>query len=270
MQKIKQLLSDLTKSPNRINFIIDYLVKQNIEHFINNYTFGKNIIVEKNNIFSQKKLIIMAHHDVLNPDFENANDNSSSVAVLLKVAEYFKSYNLKCSLKIVFNDNEELLGGLLIKDSPISYLENILEKSGSFVELKKEKESSNKKIDVLILELSGIGEGVFIAESSGLIQCNSNLNKKLVDIAEKYNFKYSLIPVPMSDYISVHTLKLSGTVIGAIPYFEIEEYRKKKSNNFYSSSWRRNHTSFDIVDAISEKSLNMIYTFLIKFIEEYS
>jgi len=70
----------------RVNFIIDLLKSENIEHYLDifpiNETSGYNIILK-----GTSNRIVVAHHEINNPNIDNANDNSASVinAIMIKM-----------------------------------------------------------------------------------------------------------------------------------------------------------------------------------------
>lgn len=90
----------------RIEFILGLLDSLNIQYEVDSFNLMGNTLY---NIIlpGTSKKWVMAHHDVCNPNIDNANDNSASVinAIALK--------NLKPELNIILVDGEEppVMGG---------------------------------------------------------------------------------------------------------------------------------------------------------------
>ena len=94
----------------RINFIIELLESLNIEYEVDAFRIEEK--ADDNTLYNiilpgTSRKWVMAHHDVCNPNIDNANDNSASVinAIALK--------NLKPELNIILVDGEEppVMGG---------------------------------------------------------------------------------------------------------------------------------------------------------------
>lgn len=273
--EIKEIVSELCKEPSnkRRSFIQNFLEKNDIYYTLQDFTSGINIETVKNGSINEREIVLMAHYDVFNPASESANDNSSSVAVLMKMAQYLKKIKPKYKTCMVFNDNEEILGGLSAYSNSLKNLQIILDKSGSYFYLKNHH-NRKKILFVIILEMSGIGDSIFIASNSGNISCNEEINDYCSKVADNNNFLYNIIPVLQSDYISVHILKLKGSVIGAIPFYDaktyIDNYKKfGLKKDIYPHTWKKNHTSMDKVFSIQEKSLQMIFNYLLHLINNY-
>jgi len=273
--EIKEIVTEICREPSnkRAAYIQSFLEKNSIFYTLQDFKFGKNIETVKNGTINDKEIILMCHYDTYNPASESANDNSSSVAILLKLAQYFKKNTPKYTTSLVFNDNEEILGGLSAYSDSIKDVQSILDKSGSYYYLNNHH-NKEKILFVIILEMSGIGDSIFIASNSGNFLCNSLINEFCTETAKNFSFLYNVMPVLQSDYISIHIMKLKGTVIGAIPYYDaktyIENYKKYGfKKDIYPHTWKKNHTSMDKVSSIQEKSLQMIFNYLIKMINNF-
>ncbi len=273
--EIKEIVAEICRQPfnKRSSYIQNFLEKNSIFYTLQDFKSGINIETVKNGTVKDMEIILMSHYDVYNKAAENANDNSSSVAVLLKLAEYFKKNTPKYKISMVFNDNEEILGGLSAYSDSINDVQSILDKSGSYYYLKNHH-NKEKILFVIILEMSGIGDSIFIASNSGNFICNGLINEYCAEIARSNKFLYNVMPVLQSDYISASILKLKGTVIGAIPYYDaktyIENYKKYGfKKDIYPHTWKKNHTSMDKVFSIQDKSLRMIFNYLINLINNF-
>lgn len=270
--EIKSIVKDICEAGTgkRVEYIINFLRENNINHNIIKYLDGLNIEIVKKGININKEIIFFAHHDVYNNSIEGANDNSSSVAVLLNIAKFLYFYKPYYTINIVFNDYEELIGGIFSLNNSKDKIDKIIKKIGSFQYLNK-KISLKKSYIAFIVELSGIGDSLYFADKSGNISCDHKLNVFLENIAKNLNFKYLNIPISLSDIISSNYFGIKGTVFGSIPYIEGRNYinelnNKGFSKDIYPHVWKKNHTSMDKYYSIQEKSLNMVFDFLVEII----
>lgn len=278
--KIKEIVKDLcTKhSKKRVDFIKDFLTYHHIAFNELKYNNITNIEVCLEGITKDEEVIFFAHHDISSQTKEGANDNSSSVAVMLNVLLSLKKSPPHYTIKIIFNDTEEILGGLLNQNIPREQMIQIITNAGSYQYLKRH--NNFKKIKaVFILELSGIGDAIFIADRSGMIECSQQLNFYLNDLARKKNYNYINIPILSSDMVSVKTFGLNGTVYGAIPVYQAKNFLNiiNKQQNKYQfttdimpSSWNNIHTTRDNIFAINEKALLLINNFTLDIIKNIS
>lgn len=132
----------------RIVYLRKLLTELGIEHELDSWTrsrmeYGEEITYYIYNIYlmGSSNCIVMAHHDIVNPDSDNCNDNSASVinAIAAKI--------LNPSLTVTITDGEEI-GGL-----------------GSQRVSEKIKEGYFGEIEfVLNLELSAVGGQSFFTE----------------------------------------------------------------------------------------------------------
>lgn len=271
--EIKNIVEELCSSGSRgrIGYIKSYLKLNGIgykEQLINNHI--KNIEVTIEGEDNSREILFLAHHDIAPQTNEGANDNSSSVAVLLQSALRLQNSSPPpCKIKLVFNDTEEILGGLLNRTINKDRIKEIIINSGAFQYLKHHPEKEQIEA-IYILELCGIGDSLFIAESSGNIICDNELNSFLESCAEKEGFRHTRLPLLSSDMIGVNLCALRGTVLGAVPYHEarayLQDYKKGGGKKIIYSTvpaaWKNIHTPKDNLFAINERALNMIYRFI--------
>lgn len=150
------LIHGMSNMTNRFSYIvkrlIDFNVPYDIDRFSNefNQTFF-NAYVHLNDFDEDRDtLIFMAHHDVLNTGFENFNDNSASVFLLMLLSNMFNGIeNLHYNLVIVFTDSEErsFWGADRLKQQ----LDN-----GKF--------SKSNIIHIINLELCGVGNSMWVED----------------------------------------------------------------------------------------------------------
>ena len=269
---LKQLVADLVSvgTNKRTEFIIDFLNFNKINyHEYHNHGLVHNIEAAFQGTESDQRVIFFAHHDISNQTNEGANDNSSSVVVLLNLALFLKEHPPKLTVHLVFNDTEEILGALLNKNISLFALHKIVANAGSYHFLKK---FAYKELiqGIFILELSGIGDAIFISESSGNVIADQQLNHFTEDLMKKNKIPSIIIPILSSDLISAHVHQLPGTVIGAIPYqqaqffmTEINKNRKKGHHFFFYEQipavWKNIHSQRDTIYTIQEKALQLVY-----------
>lgn len=174
------------KTP-RVNFILNILEKYNIDYEISEFNCddlntGFNIIMRG----SSDKMVV-AHHDIVNPNSDNANDNSASVinAIALK--------KIAPEINVVLLDGEEV-GGLGSK-----YLSESIN-NGEF-----------GKIDwVLNLELTGRGGDYFFI---------GNYPGKLFDLI-KNKFNCPVVNTPFNDSVVFRRYNIDSVVINPLPPLE--------------------------------------------------
>lgn len=68
--------------------------------------YTRNLIISFNSQIIKDRIILSAHYDIVNGSM-GANDNGSSIVILLKLAKYLKEKNTKLPIDIVFFDKEE-------------------------------------------------------------------------------------------------------------------------------------------------------------------
>lgn len=267
--QIKNIVEELCASGSRrrVAYIKSYLALNGVaynEQQFNSHITNIEVTIEGHD--SSKEILFLAHHDIAPQTKEGANDNSSSVAVLLQTACTLQAQRPPCTVRLIFNDTEEILGGLLDRRAGREQIERIITNSGAFHYLKNHP-YRNRIEAVYILELSGIGDSLFIAESSANIPCNSELNRGVERDAVTAGYRTTSIPILSSDMIGVSLCGLKGTVFGAVPYHEarayLDDYRKggtkKISYHTIPAAWKNMHTSRDNLFAINERALTMIY-----------
>ena len=129
----------------------------------------------------------MAHHDVVNPKSENANDNSASVICAICIKYLFPELN------VVLTDGEEV--GMDGSKRIASQIKN-----GEFGEIEW----------VLNLELCGLGGDNFIVGKTG-----TPLQKRLSSL-----FSAPAFHTPPSDCYPLLKEKINTTVINPMPFHE--------------------------------------------------
>jgi len=239
-EDIRKLFDDIQVEPltSRVRFINQYLdsigvaYKNNI--FRNDFC---NIEIDLSPESDKDTIILLAHHDIVNPESDNMNDNSASVAHLLNLINRIKDYNLNKRVVFVITDGEEC-GGVGSK-----YLGRQI-KEGVF----------GNVLYALNLELTGFGDQLHIEQREDSIL--SNL------LVEKSNNSIHRMSIPFNDSISLRHAGVDSICIGLLPMPAINE----RMNGFYPKEWGLCHSIKDKFENAVEADMNMFNDFLFNFI----
>lgn len=224
VKNIGSVYKNGSKPTHRVNFIIDLLEREKIKFEIDQFEVGSincyNIILKGN---SNK--IVVAHHDIVNPDIDNANDNSASIinAIALK--------KIKPEVNVVLLDGEEVGGwGSQRLSEQIN--------SGLF-----------GQIDwVLNLELSGRGgDYFFIGNYPGKL---FNHIKSLFNCPH-YN-------TPYNDSVTFRKNGIDSVVINPLPPLKEGKSNIKYKDKYLDYSMLYNcHNSRDTLDTINTNDMKV-------------
>lgn len=167
----------------RVNFITNLLDKENIKYELDKFKSSNNVcynIILKGD--SDK--MVVAHHDIVNPNIDNANDNSASIINAIMVKKLLTNIN------VVLLDGEEVggLGSQRVSDQI---------NSGYFGNIKW----------VLNLELTGKGGRNFFI---------GNYKGKLFDHISLI-FKCPVYNTPYNDSVTFRKNKIDSCVINPLP-----------------------------------------------------
>lgn len=91
--------------PPRVDWILNTLSQLNLKYHLDSFSLGDSINLYHNIVLrGDSNLWVVAHHDIVNPDIDNANDNSASIinAIALKT--------ILPNINIAFLDGEEIGG----------------------------------------------------------------------------------------------------------------------------------------------------------------
>jgi hypothetical protein len=228
--------NDKYSPPPRVLFLLDLLSGEGIDFEIDKFdvsdTFGYNIILR-----GTSPKMVVAHHDILNPNIDNANDNSASVinAIMIK--------KLKPEINVVLLDGEEShgLGAQRISE---------LITSGEF-----------GKIDwVLNLELTGRGgQHFFIGDYPG------NLFNHIKSI-----FDCPVYSTPFNDSVIFRNNGIDSVVINPLPILiEGKSTVKWSEDTYLDISYLRNcHSEKDSIETISPSDMqDFIEKVLLRILE---
>ena len=211
------------KRTPRVNFILDLLEKNNIPYEIDEFLIEKfdckgfNIILR-----GDSKRMVIAHHDIVNPNSDNANDNSASVINAIYLKSIFPEVN------VVITEGEEVgfIGARRLG-------EQILE--GKFGEIEW----------VLNLELTGKGgTNFFIGNYPGV------LFERIKSI-----FNPPSMRTPGNDCLPLISMGIDTTVVNPLPISQ-EEYLLENENGFLDVNMLgKCHSEIDNLDNISVEDM---------------
>jgi hypothetical protein len=216
--------------PARVKFLVNLLEKFSISHFVDSFATEVHPMINFHNIVMPGKssYIVIAHHDIVNPNSDNANDNSASVINAI----YLKS--LVPDATVVLTDCEEV--GMY---GAKRLCEQI--KSGLYGEIK----------GVINLELTGAGgKSIMIGDYPG------SLNERI-----RILFEAPVFSTPPSDTVIFRREGIDSTVINPLPIVS-ENFSNMPTQGGYldNSSWWRCHTEEDSVDQISIDDMHQFVT----------
>lgn len=212
------------------NWLIDKSIGFTIDNFKGEYSYFNNLYVSVNGLKNKTNLYFMAHHDVVETKFENANDNTASIAILLSLADTFNNIeNLDYNLIFVFTDSEER--GFIGADRFVDQLEG-----GMFADFGVK--------EIINMELCGVGEKLWIE--------NTVRAKYLCDNIPWYNGDNKcIIECPPNDASFIRTMfsiYQEATTIGIL--------NTKAGGELDKSPWNLIHTARDTVDKMNREDMN--------------
>lgn len=224
--------------PNRVKFLVDLLEKNEIPHFVDSFTSEAHQDINFHNIVLPGKspYIVVAHHDIVNCNSDNANDNSASVINAI----YLKS--IVPDVHVVLTDCEEM--GMYGAKRLATQI-----KEGLFGEIK----------GVINLELSGAGGETFmVGDYPG------PLNEKIQEL-----FDAPVYSTPPSDTVVFRREGIDSTVINPLPLSsENKSDMPTKGGYLDNSSWWRCHTDKDSLDHISTDDMkNFVVKVLVPLVK---
>jgi hypothetical protein len=213
------------KNPTpRVQFLMDLLDSEGIEYKLDTYTSREiqcyNIVMR-----GTSNRMVVAHHDIVNPDTDNANDNSASVINSIMIKKLMPEMN------VVLLDGEEV-GGL--GSQRCSELIN----DGFFGDIEW----------VLNLELTGSGGKYFFI---------GNYPGKLTDHIKSI-FDCPIVQTPYNDSVTFRKNGIDSCVINPLPPVKNGEKSSVRwdENTYLDFKLLFNcHTPKDTLDTISVQDM---------------
>lgn len=221
--------NDLENPTPRVQFLMDLLDSEGIEYELDKFEtsggwlskkgVGYNIILKGNS-----NRMVVAHHDVSNPNIDNANDNSASVINAIMVKK------LMPNIHVVLLDGEEFggLGSQRVSDQI---------NKGYYGDIEW----------VLNLELSGKGgKHFFIGNYPG------PLHDRILEL-----FNCPVVQTPYNDSVTIRRNGIDSCVINPLPPLtEGKSSVKWDDNTYLDYSMLFNcHSPKDTVDTIDPKDM---------------
>jgi len=212
----------------RVKFIMDLLDSENIKYeldqFLSGGTYYYNIIMKGNS-----NRMIIAHHDIVNPNIDNANDNSASVINVIATKK------LRPSINAVIVDGEEIGGvgstrlGNQIKDGDFGDIEWVLN-----------------------FELTGKGgKYFFIGRYPG------SLSDRITSM-----FDCPIVDTPFNDAVSLRKLGIDSVVINPLPPLSEGEKSKVIFNDGKYLDYKLLYNCHSPADSLSTIDINDMKEFV--------
>lgn len=225
--------------PARVEWILKTIGELNFSYHLDSFSLGDSINLYHNIIIrGESNLWIVAHHDIVNPEIDNANDNSASIINALALKKILPQIN------IALLDGEEI-GGI-----------------GSQRLSEEMKANKYGNVDwILNLELTGIGgEFFFIGDYPG------KLSEHIRSI-----FNCPVTSTPFNDSVIFRKNGFDSCVINPLPRSINEKSENLNEDILLDYSYLYNcHRPSDSLDTISVDDMrNFTEKVLVKIIQNY-
>jgi len=208
--RMLSIIKQFENKPNqkRLQLLLTLLRKHKLPFTTESYSFGhegKNVIIDFGK--GKNEIVITSHHDLF-PGSAGANDNASTIPVLLSLALHLQKHKPRNSIKIIFFGNEE-------QDCV-----------GSRAYVRRHGIKNIKS--VISLELVGAGEFVALWPISPKVK-DSKTFKLITDLLKKKKVQFDSaesVPAFFSDYEPFRSAGLSDSfALTMIPKNQVEEVR---------------------------------------------
>ncbi|OQY34712.1 MAG: hypothetical protein B6241_04005 [Spirochaetaceae bacterium 4572_59] len=206
--------------------------------------------------------VLTAHYDRVEGT-PGANDNSSSVFILLKHLEYLQQTDYSHNTMILFTDKEELCGERSIYNQGSYHL-------GSYW-----KENLGVNYFFTVLDMCGIGDTLIWGRndlklqkenpdalvSKGVIKKIDSLYNALSDLLYRHSRQSDMgINGLFSDDLGFILSGLPAIQFSLLPWKEAERW--KKNSEDFPASWKVNHSSDDGVETLQDSAFRRMDKFL--------
>lgn len=223
---------NLTVTPDRTQFIEQFLERHEIEYRVDQYRpTGRNIYAVLPGR-SPRVVGLMAHHDVKNPELENAQDNSASVANLLRLSLSLKQTPPDVTVVLIFTDEEEIVSLTVSGAARVARL------------IKAQQYPFIGFSHAINLELTGAGPWVW-ADLDSFENCQNLVSP---DKITKLFPNITKVKTPFNDATILRYHGIDCVCVGLFPDESLEDYRAER----YPEVWGLCHRSDDTVDKCSE------------------
>lgn len=223
--------------PPRVEWLINFITNQDLEYYLDSFSETNDNLYHNLILRGESPIWVVAHHDIVNPDSDNANDNSASVINALALKKLVPKIN------IALLDGEELGG---IGSNHLAEQMNL----GQWGDVDW----------VLNLELTGRGgEYFFIGDYSGPLQDH---------IRSLYNCP--IASTPFNDSVVFRRYGIDSCVINPLPR-QINESRSLSENILldwnYLYHCHQIKDSLETIDVVDMK--NFVEKILFNIINSY-
>lgn len=188
-------------------------------------------------------IVILAHHDVNNPESENCQDNSASVCNLLHLCSLLKTSTLDVNVTVAFVDAEEIVSFQGSGSAILSY--RIINQAPEFPYF-------SNFLYAINLELTGKGSNLWadmrnIGGRAGM-KLGSKLGNDLLSLFPNIN----KVNTPFSDAAVMRSHGLDSICIGILDDENINQLKE----GYFCETWSLCHSMEDTYEKISEEDMN--------------
>ena len=236
-------LYDESDDLNYEDEIEEDIIEEELEYDIE-IEYLYNIIVNISSAYnnSKDKILLSAHYDVVSGS-SGANDNGSSISILLKIAKEFNHTDKP--IQIVFFTGEER-GGI-----------------GSTAYINEYLNDDKKKDEVTLVNLDVCGCGDRVVIVNNILNKNSITNnlysyKSLYNILEAEHFPFSDASIFKSNNIGAYS-------ISVFPQADIDILEGKQKGWFGKHIWQYMHNGlFDNISHINFSMMEIVYKYVVE------
>jgi len=200
--------------------------------FLLNKKYYHNIEVffSSDDLYNDETIVFTAHHDVLNVDSQNCQDNTASVVNLMEFCRYLlDKKKLKQNVLIVFTDCEEcgMFGAKRLS-------ERILNHEFGIVQY------------VINSELTGKGHTIWCEDIDG----GDDLENKIINLPRR--------SCPPNDSVVFRKFGIKSLCFGLLPSLEFNSNTPK--------TWMICHSRNDVIEKVSTHDMKNYVEYLKKFV----
>jgi len=224
--RVEYIRYQLTKM--NVPFELDYFNADNPEtlhidknKYVNVYAFFKG----ENS--ANETIVFLAHHDIVNLNSENCQDNTASVCNLLHLCNILKGEKLNRNVLVVFTDAEEIVSYKTCGAKRLAILSNL----GMF----------GKVIKAINLELTAIGECLWVSS----VKSNILMNEMQI----KYNAE--IVKTPYNDAFVLEDNGMNSVCIGTLTNRDLDIALLYN----FCNTWSLCHKDFDTIEGANAEDM---------------
>ena len=251
---VQEIQKEYPKYTSRFSYFdFDYDEEDNEEEYEPSISYYYNILVDLGPFEqSKEKILLTAHYDVVNGS-TGANDNGSSLAILLKLITDLGYTNLP--IRVAFLDGEEI-GGVGSR--------GYIDKCINTPELKD-------NITVINFDVCGCGDDIVIEDR---ILNKNKLTDILLsdDMTKKYNV-YKAPRLPFNDAKIFAQNDIDALCIVVLPKEDIDLMYEERTftkdmigkKHFGSYVWEYQHNGrYDSIEFVNYKMMQKVYEYILE------